>query len=244
MLPILFKSQGLVIYSYPLLMGIGWGVGYQLFFELLPSELGRRRALILFWGIFLFSWVGAKVLFLLSVPHELSLNLLRASNFWLGGGFVFYGGLLGGLVFLGVLRGLRFPLNQNVLWAMLPALTIGHGLGRVGCFLAGCCFGKETDLFWGMHLHGATRHPTQLFEALVLLGLGFYLLRSRRKKMELVSTYLLVYGAFRFGIEYLRGDEIRGSWGTLTPSQWISLGLVLSGFGVLLRSSKELKTTH
>lgn len=241
MLPILFQSNGIIFYSYPLFMGLGWGIAYQILFELLPSSFTRMRAQILFWGIFAFSWLGAKTLFLYTIPQQLSSALMQESSFWLGGGFVFYGGFLGGLFYLLILRSFKFPLTLETLWAMVPALTIGHAVGRFGCFLAGCCYGKETNLFWGIYLHEAKRHPTQLLEFVLLLTLGIYLLKSKRPKIELVSLYLVSYGVMRLFIESLRGDLIRGNWGVFTPSQWISLILITSGIAVFLRKSRALQ---
>lgn len=241
MLPILFQSNGIIFYSYPLFMGLGWGSAYQILLELLPPDYDKKRALILFWGLFLFAWIGAKTLFLFTIPHDLSSSLIQESSFWLGGGFVFYGGLLGGLFYLLVLRGLKFPISKDVIWAIVPALTIGHAIGRFGCFLAGCCYGKVTDLFWGINLHGAHRHPTQLLEFSLLLGLGIYLLKAKKDKAFLISVYFVSYGMIRLFIEALRGDIIRGSWGPLTPSQWISLGLISAGIFIFVRNSRRLK---
>ena len=241
MLPILFQSNGIVFYSYPLFMGLGWGIAYQILFELLPASFTKMRAQILFWGIFAFSWLGAKTLFLYTIPEQLSSSLIQESSFWLGGGFVFYGGFLGGLFYLLMLRSLKFPINQETLWAMVPSLTIGHAVGRFGCFLAGCCYGKETDLFWGITLNEVKRHPTQLLEFTFLLALGIFLLKSKRAKIELVSLYLVSYGLMRMLIESLRGDLIRGSWGPFTPSQWISLALIASGIAIFVRKSKGLQ---
>ncbi len=241
MLPILFQSNGIVFYSYPLFMGLGWGIAYQILFELLPASFTRLRAQILFWGLFAFSWLGAKLFFLYTIPSELSSTLMQETSFWLGGGFVFYGGFLGGLLYLVILKGLQFPLNKKILWSLVPALTLGHAIGRFGCFLAGCCYGKETDLIWGIHLHGVSRHPTQLLEFFLLLILGLFLLKSKRSKKILISVYLVSYGFIRIFIESLRGDLIRGMWGPLTPSQWISLALILAGIAVLAHKSSDLK---
>lgn len=244
MLPILFQSNGIIFYSYPLFMGLGWGIAYQVLFELLPSSFTRLRAQILFWGVFAFSWLGAKIFFLYTIPEQLSVSLIQETNFWLGGGFVFYGGFLGGVLFLAILKGLKFPLSKDILWPIVPALTLGHATGRFGCFLAGCCYGKETDLFWGIHLHGADRHPTQLLEFTLLLSLGIYLLKSRQSKRFLISLYLVSYGLIRIGIESLRGDIIRGQWGALTPSQWISLGLIVAGVTLYLRKFRALERNN
>lgn len=249
MLPILYQNTDLILYSYPLLMGLGWGVGYQIFFSLWPKNYPAWHGQVLFWGSFLFAWIGAKILFLLSYPNEVAQSFFSEVSFWTGGGFVFYGGLLGGVLFLFLYKYLlRLPLRRDNFWPIVPSLTLGHGIGRIGCLLAGCCFGKETDWWWGIHLHGAQRHPTQIIEALFLVGLGLYLLKAKRTIPELASIYLLAYGSLRFGIEFLRGDKVRGEWGILTPSQWISLLLMAVGSYLIVRilrgygfSSKSIK---
>ncbi len=241
MLPILFQSNGIVLYSYPLFMGLGWGVAYQILFELLPAHFTKLRAQILFWGLFAFSWLGAKIFFLYTIPDQLSSTLMQETSFWLGGGFVFYGGFLGGLLFLAILKGLKFPVTKEIVWSLVPALTLGHAVGRFGCFLAGCCYGNETDFFWGIHLHGANRHPTQLLEFFFLLVLGLFLLKSKQSKKNLISIYLVSYGVIRLFIENLRGDLIRGMWGPFTPSQWISVVLILAGAGVFFQVFNGLK---
>ncbi len=239
MFPILFQNNSFILYSYPLFMGLGWGIAYQILFEFLPESFTRMRAQILFWGMFLFAWLGAKIFFLYTVPHDLSYALMQETNFWLGGGFVFYGGFLGGVFYLFILKGLKFPISWNILSSMLPAIAIGHAVGRFGCFLAGCCYGKETTGWWGIPLHGVHRHPTQLLEFASLLILGTFLLRSKSK--HLTSIYLVSYGLIRLGVESLRGDLIRGEWGPLTPSQWISLGLILSGIFIYVRNTRHLE---
>jgi phosphatidylglycerol:prolipoprotein diacylglycerol transferase len=228
MLPILFQSHNFIVYSYPLLMGVGWGVGYQLFLS--RATISHRSALILFWSLFLSSWVGAKLFFLLTAPDVSSGELSVSVSFWIGGGFVFYGGLIGAAAIYFIYRKLRLPMDQQTLAALVSALAMGHAIGRIGCFLAGCCFGEVTDAWWGIHQHGEFRHPTQLLES---LGLFFISWLVWSKKATSLSLYLVTYGILRFGIEFLRGDIIRGSWGFLTPSQWISLFAVLVGLAFL-----------
>lgn len=239
MLPILYQNRDLILYSYPLLMGMGWGIAYQIFFSL--NHLSRHKSQLIFWGIFIFAWIGAKLFFLYTSGNDSS--LISNSNFWMGGGFVFYGGLIGGFVFVMLFTLLDKTLKPIDLWPILPALTLGHATGRIGCFLAGCCYGKPTDAFWGVFMHNHYRHPTQLFEAGGLFLIGLSLLKLRKPKIELTSFYLISYGFLRFGIEALRDDIVRGQWGFFTPSQWISLSLILVGVSLnFLCRNKHLST--
>lgn len=241
MLPILYQNHDLILYSYPLLMGIGWGIAYQVFFSL--TDLPKFKAQVLFWGIFVAAWIGAKLFFILTSSGDTS--LISNTNFWMGGGFVFYGGLLGGFLFVVLLKLIDKSMVIEKLWPILPALTLGHATGRVGCFLAGCCFGKPTDHFWGVFMHGHYRHPTQLIEAFGLFVLGLYLLRSKKARPILLTVYLLGYGVLRFVVELLRDDAIRGSWGVFTPSQWVSVILIVSGiFLIIFNKNNSLEKLH
>lgn len=213
-------------------MGIGWGVAYQIYFSCQPPEVSKLKAHLLFWGVFLSAWIGAKLLFIITYPEHLQQNLLSEMSFWTGGGFVFYGGFLGALLFLVFFKIFDRSLKFKALWPMLPALTLGHSIGRIGCFLAGCCFGKPTEFFWGVYMHNHDRHPTQLIEAFGLFLIGLHLIKSKSSKFLLTSHYLIFYGALRFVVETLRGDLVRGTWGPLTPSQWISFLLIFSGLSL------------
>jgi phosphatidylglycerol:prolipoprotein diacylglycerol transferase len=227
MLPILYQNHDFILYSYPLLMGIGWGVAYQIFFALIPVEKIPTKIHLLFWGIFVSAWIGAKILFLLTQAEHR--DLVANVSFWTGGGFVFYGGLIGAVIFCLLFHIFIQSLTLKHIWPMIPALSLGHGIGRIGCFLAGCCFGKETDLWWGIFMHDHYRHPTQLIEAIGLILLGLYFLNSKTQKRKLLIRYLISYGILRFGVEALRGDEIRGLLGPLSTSQWLSLLLIIVG---------------
>lgn len=238
MLPILYQNHDLILYSYPLLMGLGWGVAYQLFFA--KADIKPKYGQLLFWGIFLSSWIGSKLFFYFTTESINQQDILSQASFWTGGGFVFYGGLIFSLLFLGLYKILKLPLTVQTLWAMLPAVTLGHAIGRIGCLLAGCCYGNVTDLWWGIELHGAHRHPTQALESLGLFILAFFLLKARAS-LKSFALYFIGYGILRFAIEILRGDEIRGLWGPLTPSQWISLVMILGGSTLIfIKNSRQL----
>lgn len=236
MLPILFQNHDLILYSYPLFMGLGWGVGYQLFFKF--NDLKLSLAQLLFWGLFCFAWMGAKLLFLLTQNMHDSLPLATQLSFWTGGGFVFYGGVLASILFICFLFFFRFPFTQKTFYALVVSLSFGHAIGRIGCFLAGCCFGAESNWWWAVNDHGVHRHPTQILEALGLIILGFSLLKMK-PSLKALQVYLISYSCLRFSLEILRGDQIRGLWYSLTPAQWISLALFI--FGVFLNKINKLR---
>ncbi|MBO5883225.1 MAG: prolipoprotein diacylglyceryl transferase [Clostridia bacterium] len=158
-------------------------------------------------------------------------------GFSLGRGITFIGGLIGGVVlFLLVYFALRKKLDiklTNILSLIPCCITIAHGLGRIGCFFAGCCYGKETDSFLGVKFPTLAVKvlPTQLFEAIFLLLLYVimsYLLLKYRFRHNF-SLYLICYGIFRFFIEYLRGDDRGELVGIISPSQFWSLLMVVIG---------------
>ncbi len=226
-------------------MGAAWGVAYRFSRALLwqkGASLDGFRGLFL--GLFISSWVGAKLFFLgllaLTPPHVgTAAQMAQNPSFWMGGGMVFYGGLGGGMAFAAAYSlGLRrFPPER--LFCLLPGLAFGHAIGRVGCWLAGCCYGRPTSWPLGVVLDGVSRHPVQLYEAAALSGLGVFLWHKIRRKdwpgQWIWPTYLLSYSVMRFLLEFFRGDRQRGVWqswaGEMSTSQGVGLAVVL---GVVL----------
>jgi phosphatidylglycerol:prolipoprotein diacylglycerol transferase len=156
------------------------------------------------------------------------------------GGLVFYGGFLFGITFLLIYtRVKRLPL-LTVLDALTAPLLIGQAFGRLGCFSAGCCYGRPTECFLGVTFthpeslapRFVSLHPTQLYSSLgdVLLLGGLYLARKYFKRPgSNVVYYLLGYGTGRFLIEFVRNDDRGVVFAGLFPSQWISLAAILTG---------------
>ncbi len=164
------------------------------------------------------------------------------AGFNLSGGITFMGGLVGGVIcFLAIYFIFRKRYKTKLVdtLSMFPcAILIGHGFGRIGCFFAGCCYGKETDCFLGVQFPGfsAPVHPTQLYEAaflLLMFGICFYLLMKKDFKHNL-SLYLISYGVFRFLIEYVRADH-RGEFvAGISPSQFWGVIMVVAGVALYL----------
>lgn len=161
-------------------------------------------------------------------------DLLRKAADIDGGGMVWYGGaILAGLL-LALLAWQRRIRILELADLLLPATVLGLGLGRVGCFLNGCCYGRPTSLPWAVGgTGGATIHPTQLYETvacLCLFVLSWWWWRHRRWQGEVAALTVLGYAGWRFINEGLRGDTVASSflgfW-TVTTSQAVSLYLAV-----------------
>ncbi len=168
-----------------------------------------------------------------------------------GTGATFYGGLIGGAaVFIAVyfVAGrFIFPDKYHIrsFFSMancaVPSILVAHAFGRIGCLMAGCCHGAQTDAWYGIYMHTeaygyAKCVPTQLFEALFLFGLfAWTVIRVKKKRSYNLPIYMMAYGAWRFFIEFLRTDD-RGQLFTkaLSPSQIIACVMILGGVALIL----------
>lgn len=223
-------------------MGLSWGWGYfftQSIFE--KHNIDSKSLKWLFIGLFVASWIGAKVFFLWFSSGPKIYQYIYANYFWLGGGFVFYGGLLLGLAYFFfhsmVLK--KFPIENSKY--LLPGLVFGHAIGRVGCFLTGCCYGAITDSAMALTIKGEHRFPVQAYEAIALFFIGMAvlnMLKRQVKNSKVVVSYLISYSVVRFFLEYLRGDEVRGFifW-NLSTSQVVSLSILLLSIVYLIFNS-------
>ena len=163
-------------------------------------------------------------------------------GFRLGDGMTFIGGLIGSLIaFFGGYLIFRKKLTGRML-DFLPifpcTITIAHGFGRIGCFFAGCCYGIHTGTWLDVKFPELpeTVLPTQLYEAVflfLLFGVLSFLV-LKKNCVHTMSIYLISYGVFRFAIEFIRNDE-RGEFiGSLTPSQFWSVVMVLAGIALII----------
>lgn len=232
---ILFKWDGVTIYSYGFFVFLGVMVSY-----LSALREAKQQKLdvkvfsdIIFW-CFIMGLVGARFLFL-CVEYERFLQSPLAMIFSRSG-FVFYGGLISGLLGLYFLTR-RYKQNFFKLADTIAlVIPLGHSLGRIGCFFNGCCYGKPTTSWLGVKfppdspagILGEKVIPTQLISSFFLIVI-FFMLRFIKKKKEfngeVFLSYLILYGIFRFIIEFFRGDP-RGHIFIFSVSQAISLAVV------------------
>jgi phosphatidylglycerol---prolipoprotein diacylglyceryl transferase len=176
---------------------------------------------------------------------DVAVNLRRYLETPWPPGMVYFGGLLGGtLAALLFVRRYRVPLGPMA-DAAAPSLALGHAIGRLGCLLAGCCYGRRASGAWPGLVFGDERapaaalsqgvhplHPVQLYEAggLVVLTLALLLARrSRRLRGRVFLLYLLGYGALRLCTELVRGDPQRGAIGPISTSQIIAICAIVVG---------------
>jgi phosphatidylglycerol---prolipoprotein diacylglyceryl transferase len=163
-------------------------------------------------------------------------DCLAALKFWQGG-LSFLGGVLlaiPGCLWFARRRGLP---PGRVADVAAPAIMLGLAIGKLGCFLEGCCYGAATDGPLGVRFpgHAGPVHPTQLYEsagALAIFALLHLLGRRRRPDWERLGWLLVLYGAWRTGIELLR-DDPRGGLGPLSTPQLLAIPLTLAGLAII-----------
>lgn len=234
MKPVLFWLDSVPIYSYALFSILGMLIG-----TLWAWNEFRRRNLPTHWlrllvpRIALCAFLGARILHVASHWHDY--HSLHALIWRWRPGMSFHGAMLGSIV--GVLwatRQFHLPL-WTILDALAPAAPLGHAIGRVGCFLNGCCYGKPTNVFWAVRFRNRAlcpdnlpRHPTQLYEAFGLLLLFGFLVRcSPCRAGKRFWLWVGGYGVLRFITEFWRAGSNPIFLG-LTAPQWLSIALISS----------------
>lgn len=198
--------------------------------------------------------VGARLLYVVSYWREQFADQPFSEIFMIQhGGLVFYGGFIGStLAYLLYCRLKQLPLRK-VADILAPSVSLGHAFGRIGCLLNGCCYGRACSLPWSIRYPVGNSaqaptfpvHPTQIYEALLNLGLYAGLAWVyRRKKFDgqVLAYYLIGYAVIRSTVELFRGDypayQYLGGW--FTPAHWVSLPMLVVGLillGVLPRSA-------
>ncbi|MBI2682959.1 MAG: prolipoprotein diacylglyceryl transferase [Acidobacteriales bacterium] len=248
MYPQLFKFGEYFLPTYGVMAALGLILGLIVNVRLAKRDgIDEDKAWNLGVYAILVGVVGAKILYIFSDwkrfsthPREIfSFEMLQAGGVW-------YGAFLGG-VGMGIAYVLwnRMPLLRT--WdAFTPGISLGHGLGRLGCFAAGCCYGRQTDVPWavvftnpwsqqtagtpvGVHLH-----PTQIYEFLAEMAIFptlLWLTKRRQFPGQIAGAYAFLYGVVRFIVEFYRGDPERGFvfGGLMSTSQFVSIFLVILG---------------
>jgi phosphatidylglycerol---prolipoprotein diacylglyceryl transferase len=221
---------GLSISTYFLIISAASIVG-SLWFIQRSRRRGLRRvdAVDLTLTGLIAGFIGARALHVLyEEPVFYYQNPGAVFEIW-NGGFVFYGGLIG--AWLGILGFCIWRKQPFWFWADIaaPPAALAYALGRIGCFLNGCCYGKICELPWAIQLHGAHRHPTQLYATFWELAVvGILLISERRIKGagHLFNIWLLLHSVGRIVMEVFRDDPRGGLIGGLTISTWLAVTII------------------
>ncbi|HVF24135.1 MAG TPA: prolipoprotein diacylglyceryl transferase [Pyrinomonadaceae bacterium] len=254
MYPELFRIGNFPINTYGVFLALAFLCAILVTVKLAARDgLPRERIYDLSLWMLLGGLVGSKILMLFTEPEYRANPLQLISLDFLRSGGVFYGGLIGA-VLVGYLLMKRYRLPWwKTADACAPGIAIGNFFGRQGCFAAGCCWGKPTDLPWGVQFtelgHEITGvpidahlHPTQLYESVAMLLVFLFLLWLHKRKRfdgQVVLFYGLLYSVVRFSIEFVRDDPRGDILGLttltgLSTSQLISIVIGISSLIILI----------
>jgi phosphatidylglycerol:prolipoprotein diacylglycerol transferase len=260
---------GFSIYWYGVMMMLGFLAGWAVWI-ILGRERGYEKNVcsdLLFWVI-VAGLLGARAAYVIENWEQYSDNLGSILAFR-EGGVVFYGGFLGAILSLVVYSRIKHLRLLSLLDLTTTGLPVAHALGRIGCFLNGCCYGSRTDgplgvcyprysFPWSMQVdaQAITRydlktlplHAVQLYEAaanLAIFAIIVIVYRRARRPGMTAGIYALLYAVARLGLEHFRGDRgERAAVGPFSIAQVISFGVALGGVALILagrRSTREVR---
>ncbi len=235
----LFQIGPVTAHSYGLFIAIGAFLAF-----LLGERLAKKKKLnpdVIFTLTilcFVSGFASAKLLFCIVEWEDFISNPMSVIS---SSGFVVYGGIIGGIVAAWIYCRKKKLNFWGYFDIVLPSVAVAQAFGRIGCFMAGCCYGRETDSFIGIAFENskfAPNHvkliPTQLISSagmFLIAGILLLFLKKSKKYGQTGSLYLILYSIGRFGVEFLRSDH-RGAVGALSTSQFISLFIVVIGFAL------------
>ncbi len=195
------------------------------------------------------AFIGAKLLYILVSANDIQWSRITEWSYLksiMQGGFVFYGGFIGGIIMSFIacrIFKINFLSYANEVVFLIP---LAHAFGRVGCFMAGCCYGIPYDGPFSVvfpensfAIHGAKLFPVQLFEAVGLVFVSIILLLSKKvlhNKYQ-IELYFIIYGCLRFVTEAYRYDAARGVFWGLSTSRWISILMIIIGLTFIIRKN-------
>lgn len=228
MYPILFQLGSLKINSYIFFNAVAMLAGGILYFNLTSREknLQLEERMLLWAGALAGGFLGAKAIDL-SLNYKAILADILPYLIQASGSRTVLGGIIGGYFGVKTAKralGIRSKTGDPFALSALVAM----GIGRIGCFLGGCCYGKAYKGWLSVHMAGDYRYPTQLMEMafdLCLFLLLWRLRKSMRRPGDLFKLFILCYASFRFLIEFIRTEPV--VWQGLTIYQLISIPLIL-----------------
>ena len=258
MFPILFEIGDFALHTYGLMIAIGVLLGlYFARSEARRLEINEDRILDVIFYMIVVAIVTSRLFYVATKPAYFFANPLEIVMIWKGG-LVFYGGFIGAAMTLILyVRAHRLPLGKTLDIAGI-SIPLGHFFGRLGCFFAGCCYGRPTDVPWAITFThpdslaplGVALHPTQLYHAfgnLLIFLILFFIRRRQHVDGQIFLLYLLFYGVIRSTIEIFRGDDRGGMiLGLFSISQVIGISVAFAALVLLIIffRKKQSAITH
>ena len=235
---ILFEFGNIIIYSYGFFVAMGFLIAIFLILqETKKVNLETNKVFDLLIVILLGGLFGARSLFVLLSWDYYSLNILKVFALHEGGLAIqggIFGGIVAGAIFMKIKK-LPIFFTADIVALYLP---VSQAIGRVGCLLNGCCYGKEIHSGIGINFPGETvvRFPSQPYYTIAFLVLFLFLRRIYDNKSfngQIFSIYLICYGILRVGLDFFRGDELVSYFG-ITLSQILGIVTCFSGLVLFL----------
>ena len=244
----LLTIGGLTVHAYGLMIGIGFIAAYLMTeFRARKYRMNTDIVFTLFISSVVFGLLGGKALYYLTILDRVIKDpgvIIDEME-----GFVVYGGIIGGVLAGYVVCRIKKEKFWQYFDLIAPAIALAQGFGRIGCLLAGCCYGKETDSPLSITFHTSdfapndvALIPTQIYSSILdfLNCIVLCLIARYAKKERTVSgCYLIFYSTGRFILEFFRGDLERGSVGVLSTSQFISIFIFVIGAAILFTGKKK-----
>ncbi|MGA9882302.1 MAG: prolipoprotein diacylglyceryl transferase [Candidatus Acidiferrales bacterium] len=246
--PVLFTFGPFTVYTYGVLVAAGFIAGlWYAHWQAPRAGIDPRKVWNLgIYGILVALAVSKLWLIFSNLDYYIASPRAIFSAATIESGGVFYGGVIGGLAWAFLYTYFQKMSFLSVLDVSAAGVALGHGIGRLGCFAAGCCYGKPTAMPWGVTFtsHVAARlagtplnvalHPTELYgSAAEFLNFLFLIWLGARQRFsgQLIGTYFILYGIERGTIEFFRGDPGRTLMfhGAVSLMQFVSVGLIFSG---------------
>lgn len=247
----LFSIGPITIYGYGLMIAIGIMAAY-LVGEYRAKKYKLEPDHVFYYVIWcvIGGFGGSKLLYFITDIKNIIADPGIMLNF--SDGWVVYGGIIGGILsamLYSKIKKLNFLAYFDIL---IPSVALAQGFGRIGCFLAGCCYGRETHSPIGIVFHessyapnGISLLPTQLISSGLNFAHFFILIwfaKHKKAEGQVGALYLILYSIGRFILEYYRGDLIRGSVGSFSTSQFISIFTVIAGLALFFITGRKKLT--
>jgi len=242
---VMFSIGPVTLYTYGLFVALGFLISTILILrDARKAGISQNTIFDCLMTVLISGLIGGRLLYVV-INWEYYLQYPARALMFYEGGLAFQGALLAAIlsgIIVARIKKISFWKTADLI---APYIALGQAIGRIGCFLNGCCYGKIVSSGWKVQFPGetVTRMPVQIYLSIGLFLLFFVLLKFRQKQFfsgSVFAMYLIAYGMFRFLMDYLRGDELVVISG-IRLSQMISMGTFLCGVLIFIVLKNKMK---